>query len=246
MNFKRLSELHAEIKISLEDEGLTFDQATTMACLAHKNNLPINMKIGGAEAISDLRFTQQIGCTGAIAPMIESKYALHKFISSIHKNSFSFKKLYIIIETKQAYQNIVEILNSEDAKYLDGIILGRTDFTQSFGYTKDKVDSVECKQMAIEIFKLAKKLGLSTTMGGNINSNSITLIQELYNNNLLDYIESRNVKIKLSNSIISNYTTILRDMIEFESNWLSHKHTALDKLSTADKNRLETLNMRNK
>ena len=44
--FRHLKNLNSEIKISLEDEGLTFNQATKIACLTHQNNIPLNIKIG--------------------------------------------------------------------------------------------------------------------------------------------------------------------------------------------------------
>ena len=218
--FEYIKELDYEIKISLEDEGLTFDQATKIACLTHQNIIPLNIKIGGAEAISDMRFASNIKCSGCVAPMIESPYALHKFISSVYKNSFDFKKLFINIESKQAYLNIKDILESSDAKHLYGIVLGRTDFIQSFGYTKDKVDSDKCLTMAREVFTLAKNKGLKTLMGGNMNINSFNFIKTLYNDNLLDYIETRNVKVKLSSNFLNNFKENLSNMLEFDVNMM--------------------------
>ena len=43
MNFRYLKKINGELKISLEDEGLTFDQATEIACLSHKNQIPLNI-----------------------------------------------------------------------------------------------------------------------------------------------------------------------------------------------------------
>jgi len=243
--FKHLHNLNYEIKISLEDEGLTFDQATKIACLTHQQQIPLNIKIGGAEAISDMRFAKNIGCEGCVAPMIESSYALHKFISSVYKNSFNFKNLFVNIESKQAYNNIEDILNSSDANHLYGIVLGRTDFIQSFGYTKDKVDSNECFTMATEIFSLAKKKGLKKVMGGNLNINSFDFIKELYDENLLDYIETRNVKVKLSYGFLDNFKENLSSMLEFETEWLTRKYDNLIQLSKDDKKRLDNLKLRN-
>ena len=152
INFNILKKIDGEIKISLEDEGLTFEQSTQIACGAHSNNVDVTMKVGGAEAISDIRFANNIGCVGCVAPMIESSYALHKFISTIHRFNFDFKNIYINIETKQAYENIESILNSSDSKYLSGIVLGRSDFIQSFGKPKNEVFSIECFSMAKSIF----------------------------------------------------------------------------------------------
>lgn len=243
--FKHLQNLDYEIKISLEDEGLTFDQATKIACLTHQQQIPLNIKIGGAEAISDMRFAVNIGCKGCVAPMIESSYALYKFISSVYKNSFDFKNLFINIESKQAYNNIKDILNSSDTGHLYGIVLGRTDLIQSFGYTKDKVDSDDCFTMAVEIFTLAKKKGLKNVMGGNLNINSFDFIKKLYNKNLLDYIETRNVKVKLSNEFLNNFKENLSNMLEFESEWLTHKYNDLIQLSKDDEKRLDNLKLRN-
>lgn len=243
--FKHLENLDYEIKISLEDEGLTFDQATKIACLTHQQQIPLNIKIGGAEAISDMRFAKNIGSKGCVAPMIESSYALHKFISSVYKNSFDFENLFVNIESKQAYNNIKDILNSSDANHLYGVVFGRTDFIQSFGFTKDKVDSDECFKMAVEIFTLAKKKGLKKVMGGNLNINSFNFIKELYDKNLLDYIETRNVKVKLSNEFLNNFKENLSNMLEFESEWLTHKYNDLIQLSKDDEKRLDNLKLRN-
>jgi 4-hydroxy-2-oxoheptanedioate aldolase len=246
MNFKELKRLKASLKISLEDEGLTFDQAVQLTSLAHKNGIDVTMKIGGAEAISDMRFASNIGCSGCVAPMVESSYALHKFISSNHKYPFDFQHLYINIESEQAYKNIKSILTSSDAKYLHGIVLGRTDFIQSFGLTKDKVDSAECLEMATEIFTLAKECGLVTLMGGNVNTNSKVFVEELYNQSLLDYIETRNVKVKITPTLLNNFADSLSAMLTFEAEWLEKKYKTLDQLSREDKNRCENLKTRGK
>ena len=219
--FKHLENLDYEIKISLEDEGLTFDQATKIACLTHQQQTPLNIKIGGAEAISDMRFAENIGCKGCVAPMIESSYALHKFISSVYKNSFDFKNLFVNIESKQAYYNIKTILDSSDASHLYGF------------------------DMATEIFTLAKKKGLKKVMGGNLNINSFNFIKKLYDVNLLDYIETRNVKVKLSYGFLDNFKENLSSMLEFESEWLTCKYDNLIQISKDDKKRLDNLKLRN-
>ncbi len=245
MMFNKIKDIEYGVKISLEDEGLTPDQCVKIACLSHLNNIPLTMKIGGAEAISDIRIAHNIECEGCVAPMIESPYALHKFISSVYNNSFEFKKLYINIESKQAYLNIEDILNSSDIKHLSGIVLGRSDFVQSFGYTKDKVDSDEVYSMAEKIFTLAKKKGLTTLMGGNLNVNSLDFIKRLYDKKLLDYVETRNVKVKLTKDFLENYSDNLTQMIRFEIDWLNLKTTQLQSLFKKDIKRVSNLKLRN-
>ena len=244
MDFSYINDLDIEVKIALEDEGLTFDQAVSIACQAHSNNVKVTMKVGGAEAISDMRFAKMIGCSGCVAPMIESSFALHKFINANNTHQFNFDDLYINIESKQAYESINDILNSSDAKYLSGIVLGRSDFISSFGMTKDKTDSSECYDKAVKIFKAAKSKDKITLMGGNINTNSQEFVTNLYEEKLLDYVETRNVKVKLSYSFLENYSDNLAKMLEFESSLLQYKSSTLDLLSANDKKRLNNLRTR--
>ena len=244
MDFSYINDLDIELKISLEDEGLTFDQAVSIACQAHSNNVKVTMKVGGAEAISDIRFAKMIGCSGCVAPMIESSFALHKFINANNTHQFNFDDLYINIESKQAYESINDILDSSDSKYLSGIVLGRSDFISSFGMTKDKTDSGECYDKAVKIFDAAKSKDKITLMGGNINTNSQEFVTSLYEEKLLDYVETRNVKVKLSYSFLENYSDNLAKMLEFESSLLQYKSSTLDLLSANDKKRLNNLRTR--
>ena len=238
--FKYLQGLDCGIKISLEDEGLTIDQATFIAGLSHKNNMHVTLKIGGAEAISDMGIGKMINCSGCVAPMIESAYALHKFVSSV-KNKFEFDDLYINIESKQAFDNIEEITSHPDFKMLSGLVLGRSDFVRSLGHTKKEVDSEQIYQKAKKVFTLAKQANKTTLMGGGVNLHSYRFIKDLYEENLLDYIETRNVKVKLSNSFLDHFEENLDKMLQFEIQWLTFKSQSLSSLRDHDLKRISNL-----
>jgi len=242
--FNYLQGLDAELKISFEDEGLTLDQIITISSLAHKNNINVNVKVGGCEALTDIRIANYIGSTGCVAPMIESSFALHKFISTIFKNNFHFDNLFINIESRQAYENIESIIHSKDAEHLTGIVLGRSDFVSSYNLIKKDTDSEAIFDKAVTIFSLAKSKGLKTLMGGNLNTNSLNFIKRLYERNLLDYVETRNVKVKLSENFIENYQESLNKMIRFEVEWLKRKSNQNSILLDADTKRISNLELR--
>lgn len=242
--FEYLNNLEASLKISFEDEGLTLDQASFITSLAHKHSYNVTMKIGGAEAISDMRIANNLGCEGCVAPMVESSYALHKFINSIYTNKFEFDNLYVNIESRQAYENIESILDHSDAKHLTGVVLGRSDFVNSYGLTKKETDSQQVFNMVEKVFKLAKQKNLTTLMGGNVNSNSYEFVKKLYESNLLDYIETRNVKVKVSKEFLQNYDSNLTKMLKFEIEWLKTKSNQLSFLANNDTKRVSNLELR--
>ena len=99
--------------------------------------------------------------------------------------------------------------------------------------------------MAYEVFTLAKEQNLTTVMGGNLNINSLGFIKKLFDEKLLDYVETRNVKIKLTSDFIKNFKENLSNMLEFEMEWLNRKYESLTLLSKDDKKRLSNLKLRN-
>ena len=69
------------VKLSLEDEGSTFEDLRIMSKITKSLNINLNIKIGGCEAKNDINFCKSLNPNSIVAPMVESEYAL--------KNSFS-------------------------------------------------------------------------------------------------------------------------------------------------------------
>ena len=70
------------IKQSLEDEGSSFEDLNLLRNITKKNNLKLNVKIGGCEAKNDIFYCSNLKSDSIVAPMVESEYALLKFISA--------------------------------------------------------------------------------------------------------------------------------------------------------------------
>ena len=96
------------IKQSFEDEGALLDDVKTIRKLTKLNNLKLSVKIGGCEAKSDIHECRYMEVDGIVAPMIETEFALQKFIESV--SHISDIKFYVNIESKTAYENIDSIL----------------------------------------------------------------------------------------------------------------------------------------
>ena len=74
------------IKSSFEDEGVQFNELIRLKQLCTLSNIVFNVKIGGCEAISDINNCMLLDADGIVAPMIESPFALEKFITSVNDN----------------------------------------------------------------------------------------------------------------------------------------------------------------
>lgn len=228
------------IKQSFEDEGALLDDIKTIRKLTKLNNLKLSVKIGGCEAKSDIHECRYMEVDGIVAPMIETEFALQKFIESV--SHITNIKFYINIESKSGYENIDKILDSPSAKMLSGIVVGRSDFVKSYGHDKSFVNSDFIFEKTYEIMKKAKSYGLETLMGGNLSPNSVDFIQKLKDENLIDYVETRNVIIKVDD--ISKLNDSITSAIEFETIWLDYKASKYKELSDSYYSRSKTLKER--
>jgi hypothetical protein len=243
-SLKELIESHGivGIKQSFEDEGAILQDVLTMRRVTELNNASMYVKIGGCEAITDINNCVSSGIDAIIAPMIETHYSFTKFIKSVE--NISDTEFYFLCETKTAYDNIDEILNSKEAKKISGVILGRSDFTKSHDLDKSEVDSDFIYEKVRKVFQKSKLSNLITTMGGNISTKSSSFIQKLFYDNLLDKIETRNVVIRLNDNNVKNLEETIKVVLNFEIQWLKYKAQNYNSIGNAYLERAETLKKR--
>lgn len=159
------------LKGEFEAEGLSRDRVAAEAVFAARNNLPYLVKIGGCEAKADMRFLMLIGVRSIVAPMIESPFAMRKYMNMLPDGAFDH--VGVTIETIDAVRRIDEILDA--GKKLGEVTIGRTDLTASHG--GNSVDSAETVEMVKTVAHAAQKRGLKVTMGGAVNSGTIALLK---------------------------------------------------------------------
>ena len=233
------------IKQSLEDEGASHEEVILAKKISKKNNLKLNVKIGGCEAKNDIFFCYSANTDSIVAPMVESEYALKKFIQTVPS---SFKgDLYINLETKNAFSNLHKIIKTKEFTKLRGVVIGRSDIAGSFGLPKSKVDSDQIfNLLKINLEKIKKKKKI-IKMGGSITQKSRDFIEKLYKKKLIDRIETRNVELKLSKKLLENFDVVVPLIFKFEIEWLKFKNNNL-KLNNISKkiNDSRILEMKNR
>lgn len=160
------------VKAEFEAEGTRFEECVRLKEILTRADLGLCLKIGGCEAIRDMYDARIIGAEKIVAPMVESDFALKKFVESFKKvfkkeerESISFA---INLETKNTIQHYDEMLASEDFLELDCVVVGRNDLSYSLGLTREGVNESQTMRVAADFLRGAKtrKPGIVCGMGG--------------------------------------------------------------------------------
>jgi len=189
-------QIFKSLKGEFEAEGLTRVNVASEALFASRLGLDYLVKISGAEAKSDLNYIADLGIKSLTCPMIETPFAMKKYIEMLPRGTF--EHIGVTIETITAVANIETILN--EGKSLTNVTIGRSDLTAS--WCGDHVESERTMEMVKKVARAAKNRNLQVTMGGSIGSATIELLRKdpvLYD--LIDYIETRKVVMSVKSSI---------------------------------------------
>ena len=219
-------------------EDLTRDDVVNLKELADVVGLGFTLKVGGSEAYRDTKLAKEIGIKKLVVPMIESAYALEKFISVVEEvyHDDEFPEIYANIETFNGAALLDEILCSENCQRMGGIIFGRTDMCGSLGLTSQDVDNEEIYQYALSISNQVAKSGKPLYIGGRVSPHSISFFKNL------PYMSGFETKKILFNAKILNSDKpqdAILAALEFELLWLQSKEQ-----TQRDLNRIEIIKRR--
>lgn len=232
------------IKAEFETETYSYNDLLYLKEPALRFNLDFTVKISGCGSIKDLYEAKELGVNNIVVPMIESQYSLQKFIETVFSvfNELDLKKinLFINIETITGCNNIKSILDNKYAKYINGIIIGRSDLASSLNLDSNSVDSQEILNISSKIIKEAVLYNKNIILGGGLSYKSIPFFKEI-SKIKLDGFETRKIifdaKAALSQN---NINEGINKAILFELMLLKNK----TKTTISDINRIKILEER--
>jgi hypothetical protein len=248
---KELSEKHHVIgvKAEFEAEGTRQEEALRLKEVVTKAGLDLTIKIGGCEALKDFYDARAIGVTHIVGPMIESAYALKKFLASSRiaypKDELDSVKFLVNIETITACSNIEEILNKYDISGLSGIVIGRVDLTGSMGLVRENVNDENIFQIISGVIAVARAKGLEVVVGGGVSKETIPFLKRFPVGSIARY-ETRKVIFGCPAALSDGYDIGILKAVGFELMWLKNKREFYGLIFKEDELRIELLEKRYK
>ncbi len=236
------------VKAEFEAEGTRHDEFLRLLQIARMAGLKVALKIGGCEAIRDLIEAKQYGVDYIIAPMVESPYALQKFIDGKNKvyteDEQQDCEFLFNLETITGFQNLAGLVSTAAGpRGVDGVVFGRVDFAGSMGRSRDAVDGNEIMAMVTETARACVANGLQLVAGGAVSVDSVDVLTQLQKVRL-DRYETRKVIFAGENLPAGQARDAIVLAGRFELLWLENKHHYYQTLAQEDDKRLAMLRAR--
>ncbi len=238
------------IKAEFEAEGTRLEEALRLKEVVTKAGLDLIIKVGGCEAIKDMFDARVIGVKGIVGPMIETAYAMTKYIKATEfvfpEDERKDTEFFINVETKTGVDNLDEMMACPEFDRLAGVVLGRVDMTGSMGLTREDINSEVVFNIAEAVSRKMQKAGKKMVIGGGVSAASLPFFKRLPAGSLTKF-ETRKIIFDAQAALQDpNADKGILKAVGFELMWLKNKRDFYGMIFKEDAKRIEMLEARYK
>lgn len=243
---KELKEKHGAISVraEFEAEGTRLEELLRLKEICMTADLGLTLKIGGCESIRDMLEARLVGVNYLVAPMVESAYALRKYLQAAEKLFLSEEQQHTEIlcnvETATAISNFDEMLSIPEIHLLDGIVIERVDLCFSLDRDERCINDEEINDLVETIIEKAKSASLTCTVGGGLSAHSLPFFAQLPDS-YLDRCETRKVCFEYANGSHKQLEKGILKALAFELLWLRNKLSYYSTISSLDRQRISII-----
>jgi hypothetical protein len=235
-------------KAEFEAEGTRTDELLRLLEIANKADVGLALKVGGCEAIRDMLEARQFGVRYIIAPMVETPYALSKYIAAKDKVYSPEEQEDVCflfnLETITAFENLEPMLAlAAGQPGCDGVVFGRVDFSGSIGTGRDGIESERVTASVETAARACLEHGLQFVVGGAVSIDALANLQRFKAVHLTRF-ETRKVVFSGAALDSPNLSQALRQAVHFELLWLLNKREYYGLMHREDQTRIEMLESR--
>jgi hypothetical protein len=224
------------------------DELLRLIDIARSAGLPLTVKIGGCEAIRDLLEAKQIGVKYIVAPMVETAYALRKYVDAknlvFSKEELEDTDFLFNMETITGFNNRDDILSEANGPSgVDGIVFGRVDFSGSMKLSREVINQPVITEKILTVAQMCQTNNLDLVVGGGVSIDTIEVLRQIAEIKLSRF-ETRKVVFSGQSATNSRLEDGLLNAVHFELLWLTNKRDYYSSITKEDKNRIDMLEAR--
>jgi hypothetical protein len=236
------------VKAEFEAEGTRTEELMRLKEICLSADVSLTLKIGGCEAVRDMYDARAVGVNYLVAPMVETPFALQKYLKAIDlvfpKDEQEKIQFLINVETLMATQNFGDMTRIRGIEKLGGIVVGRVDLVGSMGLGRSACESEEIFAVAKDVLTLAKEAKMTVVVGGGISADALPFLRRLSDGVMIDRYETRKICFSCPDALKDGAEKGIAKAVEFELLWLQNKRSYYRTIAEEDEKRISMLEAR--